>query len=389
MPSLSFGICGTTGPDPQYNPSLVLREPKMSSLMAVLNEGPRTPAELAEMGYAAGDVQRAVALKAITDGGERVRIAVPLLTLADAEHIHRALAPLAADLAERLVLGVGPSDARLAAGGFGGTAELVRLAVYGCMGLDWAGLALLDRLGLTHPGNTYPDGGVFTILGQEVSGAPPAGRYCSSHTAQGNEYCFTSFGDNSGRRWGLPDLFWLFERAAWQPQSGLPAELSEGLARVASEQALRLIDEAGEVLARGGGNGGSSGGAVLQLLRQLDYLSEEGLPLLPVMSLRHWCLIEAAMRETISAMREWLKLNHAAVVAAADGTSPARNGVDPRLLFVELWHDLFGETNRTLAAAGWMAEPQAPTPGQARYSVWCAEKALYDRLYAWLREYVI
>jgi hypothetical protein len=425
LPVYSFGICGSTGPDPRFNPSLVLKEPTAQAIVRLLNEGPRSPAELALLApdLAArieasrraepafgGDVsrfpfeeafRRVVDLRAAVQRGPLWHIGFPLLTAADEETLRSSLEPFARALAELVLAARETIGSALAGVSWHRPLPEVRLAVVGCMALDWGALALLDRAGITHPGRKYPDGGQFTILGRGRDTHSPPGMYCSSHTSRGARYSFTGFGDNSGPRQGLPDALWLLESAARKAILDLPEEITRALSGVASAQRAAVIDSAGEALAsassspeeaggalaspgRAGGVRDEIGTAVRGLLSALGYLAPGG-PQVLLLRAAHSPAIQAAVGETLSLVDPWVSANREGIVGAAAETSPARNGVDPGMFFVELWHDVFGAANRIMTEEGWLSDPAPPTPGEARYITWCAENALYDRLQEWLR----
>jgi hypothetical protein len=402
----TFGICGTTGTDPRFDPSAVLGEPTAQAIVRLLNGGPRTAADLASQvpplalaiqrdsgpRQAPAQVQeplpfeealrRVAALRAAEEGDGLWRISFPLLTAADQELLRRNLIPFAASLAEQFLASGHFLEEALREVPWARPAPEVRLAVVGCFVLDWAGLALLGRLGLTTPGPTYPDGGQFTIMGRERGGGMETRLYCSSHTSRGKTYSFTSFGDNAGPRRGLPDVLWLCERAVGG-RSDLPEDLRRALVRLARAQAEEALDRAGASLAAGAqGSGGQEAEPAAALLSALGHV-RGGRPGIELFRATHWPALRRAMEEGLRVLRHWLSEHAGGLERATAGTSPASNGVDTRMLFVDVWHEAFGAANRILGERGWLLDPDPPGPGEARYISWCAESALYDELYRW------
>jgi|GEM_PF-2112753 len=421
-PQYSFGICGTTGPDPLYNPSFVLREPTAQAIVCLLNEQPRSCSELARLApqralslqaahqadaaSPAGDAaplpfaeafERVVGLRAAVERDGVWHIGFPLLTAQDEAALRHNLQPIARDLADLLVASRQGIDSALEGVAWGRPLPEVRLAIVGCLALDWAALALLDAAGITHPGVEYPDGGRFTILGRERTSFSPPKLYCSSHTAEGDRYAFTGFGDNSGPRRGLPDVLWLLESAARRAAPDLPGETAQALAGLIRAQRASLLDAAGASLAAGAGQqlaegeaeqlgkaDGEAGEAVRELLEASGYLAD-GRQQILVIRLDQWPAIRQVIDETMKLAGPWILASRERIVGAAAQTSPARNGVDPAMLFVELWHDVFGAANAMMAEDSWLHDPAPPGPGQARYLTWCAEAAVYQQFNEWVR----
>jgi len=416
----SFGICGTTGPDPRYNPGVVLREPTAQAIVRLLNEGPRSEPDLrclvpplaacihacgSRAGTAAGPgnassrgprtaspqeplpfaeaLERVVGLRAVVrrEGRDLWHIGFPLLTAGDEDELRCRLEPFARGLANLLLGAREAVDRALTSISWGRPLPEVRFAVVGCLALDWAALAFLGQAGITHPGIKYPDGGQFTILGRERTSFSPPKLYCSSHTARGGAYSFTGFGDNSGPRHGLPDVLWSLESVARRAAPDLPEETGRAVSGIVREQRTAVLDAAGAEL-EGTGTGGPMGQAVRALLAAAGCVSEDG-PQVLVLKAGHWPALRAAAGEAMNLVGPWILANRQDIADAAAGTSPARNGVEASMFFVELWHDVFGAANQIMAEEGWLFDPVPPGPGQARYLSWCAENTVYDSFREW------
>lgn len=416
VPRYSFGICGSTGSDPRYNPGTVLREPMAQAIVRVLNAGSRpTPA----LAAAATELAAEIATQTVSpntqthDGNEvadgdndpadfavalvRVKdlraicqhdgdwhIDFPLLTAADQANLAANLDPFAADLAATVMAAAPRIDALLTKAAWTRPLPEIRLAAVGCFGLDWAGLALLAKSNLIHHGHDYPDGGRFTIMGGERSAATrPDKLYCSSHTGHGEQYCFTGFGDNAGPRLGLPDLLWRLGLAQKLDRTPLSPPLARGLATLVRAQTPAWLDAAGQLCAgETPPSSNTNPPAIGELLSSLGYWSPDGGSNLQLYRASHWPVLQPTLAQLSQLMDNWLKDNYDGILAAAADTSPARNGIDPAMFFVDLWHDVFGRANQALAEGGWLHDPQPPTTGEARYLTWCAEKELYSLMQA-------
>ena len=58
-------------------------------------------------------------------------------------------------------------------------------------------------------------------------------------------------------------------------------------------------------------------------------------------------------------MVEWLDLNYSTVQEDLDRLTARKYGVPYRQLFTQIWHYIFGLTNKALVASGHFADPYA------------------------------
>jgi hypothetical protein len=59
--------------------------------------------------------------------------------------------------------------------------------------------------------------------------------------------------------------------------------------------------------------------------------------------------------------------------------TPIRKGIDPREIFTDVWHWIFGWTNRIIAERGFFYDPPKEREGEGRYIAWIEEENLQHR----------
>jgi hypothetical protein len=79
----------------------------------------------------------------------------------------------------------------------------------------------------------------------------------------------------------------------------------------------------------------------------------------PCFSLADKPMIDAARELSWLLMDEWLDLNYSTLEERLDRLTAQKYGIPYRQLFTEIWHYLFGLTNKALVASGHFADPYA------------------------------
>lgn len=380
---LSISIIGTTGPDPRYWPGTAFASDLAEKVVLALAAGPRTPQELAtelrppeeELDQVVGQLLGLRAIRTGEDG--RLSLNFSLLTRQDLGVLDELVPPLGQDLADCVLrrasvieaalshLPEGPSPQRRAEYAF---------AVVGCLGLDWEGIATLKRLGYLSPETEYPDGGRYVLVGEERRDVPTIKDYCGSHTGGGNRYFFTNFGDHSGPRYCLPDLFFQAQRAI--AQADWPAGLGATMVSIARRTLDALYDELGAMVA----GEGEPEGPCAAFLDRTGYLSD-GEALVPVFTQSALGPARQVASAVAEAVAEWAASTVPELGRILAALTPIRQGVGRGHFLNHIWHFVFAEANRILAEQGFMLDPEPKPDGQGRYLAWVAEADLYRALW--------
>ncbi len=102
--------------------------------------------------------------------------------------------------------------------------------------------------------------------------------------------------------------------------------------------------------------------AIFTLLMELQYVKRDKdsyVLAAPYFSFTDKPMTDAARELSWLLMDEWLDLNYSTVQARLELLTARKYGVPYRQLFTEIWHYLFGLTNRALVASGHFADPYA------------------------------
>lgn len=382
MSRLSVSIIGTAGSDPRYWPRTVFSSPLAEGVVLALTAGPRSPREVArDLQCGEADVEKVLAqlqalcaVRAEQDG--RLALDFSLLTVDDLRMVDEVASSLGRGLAKH-VLERGEAI-HAALDRLPGTESPARRAQYtfatvGCAGLDWGGIATLQRLGYVSPGREYPDGGRYVLIAEERREVVRAKDYCGSHTGGGDRYVFTSFGDHSGPRHCLPDLFfrveWVVGKADWPP------ELAAAMTAVVAHGQKKLYDELGAMMA----GERPATGPCRELLAHLGYLAD-GAPLVPVFTAATVGPVREIVAAVAQAVAQWAERTVPRLEEILPGLTPIRLGVDRGHILNHIWHFVFAEANRFLAEEGFMLDPEPGPGGQGRYLTWVAEVGFYRAL---------
>lgn len=379
MRRLNASIIGTTGPDPRYRPSTALASDLAQSLLFALAGGACSPEELGvrlrlpvdELESVLGQLQAIGAIRECEDGC--LSLGFSLLTAKDLETLDDLVPPLGKALADCVKNGWAEVDAALQR--LPGSEAPERhaefaFATVGCMGLDWHGIATLGQRGHLSAPRQFPDGGRYVLIGEERREVAMSKDYCGSHTAGGERYFFTNFGDHSGPRHSLPDLFFRAEAAigaaSWPPDLGgeLRAVMQRGLAL--------LYDDLGTLVAQHP----RTLGACADLLRRLGYV-DSGEALVPVFTMSMIGPVEEIVCAVGTAVAEWAANTVPGLRRTLAGLTPLRHGVDEGHFLNHIWHFIFGYANRVLCEQGFMLDPEPKPDGQGRYLSWIAEAGFY------------
>jgi hypothetical protein len=99
---------------------------------------------------------------------------------------------------------------------------------------------------------------------------------------------------------------------------------------------------------------------------------------LPVLGQSDLEMVNKARQLSWDIMKAWLTENYASIEAELKGLPAVSQGVPFEVMFTEVWHYIFGLTNRDLVAAGFFQDPYGQDRLHKGYmpSIW--SKSLYD-----------
>lgn len=90
--------------------------------------------------------------------------------------------------------------------------------------------------------------------------------------------------------------------------------------------------------------------------------------------------IEKAMRTTAPAVKEWLDENMDTIREDMQIIKPIKNGVPFEEVFIQIWHYIFGLTNKHLARKGFMFDTYSEGSDHKGYQPAVMEKGVLEKI---------
>ena len=343
---------GDFGPRDEWNPAAVIQHADGWPLLEQLSRRIGSAEAMADrcgrpVSQVASALARLAQLGLVHEQAGQWRLGFAWFTPSDLEMIRLAVQPAAAELADRLLArrpAIDASILRLRAAAWSDARDL-RFALVGCFGLDWAGLRALKESGHVAHNKLQPGRRRYVLYVEEPGEGHNQKDYNGSHSAWLNErYCWTSFGDHSGDRLGLPDQL---IRAGQIDRLEIAAEALEGAAedRAPSGAGCTILQEIGGLA----GN---------RPAIPVFFGEEDGAAI---------DAIDRIVQETVLSL---VTAQYEALQRSLSGITPLLHQVEFAECFNYIYHDLFGQTNRILAERGYLADPAPTAPGEGRYRWW-------------------
>lgn len=200
----------------------------------------------------------------------------------------------------------------------------------GCVCLDWHGLEILRNLGLIlgHNQIKKPGYGHFSLVGHEHPLQNVKELYYESHNSTYGQYCFTTFGAPDQERKAFPDLNWKFKEGAFD------------MNRISKLFIGRQFEN----------------NDTTQLLKELKYI-KNGKVNIPIITLEDTDAVSPLVKKTDEIIRVWVKENSGDFKRAFSGLTPVKFGVDFKDVLIQVWHYIFGHTNKHLSRMGFFLNP--------------------------------
>lgn len=224
----------------------------------------------------------------------------------------------------------------------------VAFVLIGCFALDWQGLSLTTKHGYrAEPPKRK--GGEFFFMAEEVGGLSPKEIYWGSNSNANGHYGFLTFGDHYSGRIDLNPL------------------VVEGEKIGPMLFALREGRQSTSQLANTAHTEQENAAVLLKRLEEIGWVDRVGTlyeSRIPIFTQKDQEMARAVLKICDDVMASWLKENYPKIRKDFAGITPERQHVPYTQAFDQIWHYLFGITNRKLVRAGLLADPYAP--GRAR-----------------------
>ena len=237
--------------------------------------------------------------------------------------------------------------------------------VVGCFSLDWGSLRELARLGYMSTGKDQT-GGRFTVNAQEKVDLDLKGIYWGGHTDVSEGVALLSFGDHACVRKTLPDAIWRYPfRVSPQFDSPETKRLLSSYMDVLKRDAARLLRAQVRKDAAVGPEVACSTEALAAWLQHLGYL-QNGDVAVPYFLAEDAPAAHSVRNLVFREVADWCAKHYERLKSDLSQITALRHGVDYSEVFIDLWHWVFGLTNKRLAEKGLIFDPYSPgheTPG--------------------------
>lgn len=332
-------------------------------------------------------------LELIRRQGTDYVISFTLFTSADVRKLRQASERYGRSLAQSLLSRQGEIEAALQQYQVDGVdPKEVAYILLGCFSLDWDGLDLTAEKGYRTTAKMTPNG-QYVPWAEQKSEITLKGVYWGSHNNTFGEVTFTSFGDHfSVPRTGLPDILGVLRLTARRKS---PKSVETKYRAVLRQSVLATWRNAGRLLlalrekpssrdelAKVAHVSENEAQAWLDFLEELGYVSVRGESYslrVPVVAASDRRLVREIERIGREVMERWLRDNFEQVNSELSDITPLKYGVPPEESFTQIWHYIFGITNRHLVEAGLFADPYAADREYKGFipAVW--HQSVYDR----------
>lgn len=400
---ISTYICGNPGPYDEYNPFKVTRQEHAPELLYLLNLEPLSAEELSKgLGVSIETVSKLLKdlarINAVFEKYGRWHVSFPIFTREDLRLLFEKARKPGLRLSEKVMELGSEIRERLSKLSCAKQVEMgkIALAVVGCYILDWKALELLNEKNLSLCGwKQQPGNRKYVLLGRE-EGAEEGlldKMYWGSHSSTFGRFTFTSFGDHTGYRYAFPDAALSISAAVLKlMEKGLPDWYCNKIAEVSSAFLAYCMVEIGETLLalckegpmevdslrKDIGMEKDRAEALIRLLADTKYVKLNGDRVMlnyPVFTVKDkvvfenvWQLLSRTVEEVACGYFESLRSELAEITSV-------RRGFDPREIYTDVWHWVFGWANRMMAEKGFFYDPPREREGEARYIAWVEEIA--------------
>ncbi len=395
MPRVSTYICGDAGSSDEFNPFKVTRQEHAPEILFLLNLEPLSESELSgklavEVKTVSKVLEDLSRINAVVEKGGKWYVLFPIFTKRDVHLIAEKTRKPAMKLAEEVMRKESGVKGQLAKLSCARQVEMnkIMFAVIGCFILDWKGLEVLNNRGLSGV-KQQPGDRKYVLLGREKGAGEGLydKMYWGSHSNRVGGITFTSFGDHTGCRYVFPDLAWNLSIPQRTDEKVLPDWFRAKITEASNIFQTYSMLELGRLLLLLNDEGPMDASRLLEKLGEEREQADNLLKLL--VDMKYVSLMEGEARlnypffdEEDKAVIEavWGTLSESVEKEACDyfnslqtelaEITPIRRGIDPREIYTDIWHWVFGGANRIMAEKGFFFDPPKEREGEGRYIAW-------------------
>ncbi len=392
MPELQVGICGTLAPDtpPHENPLPALRDEKVQGVLLQLNRNPRSKSEVFdEYSSVQKHIEQLLHLGALREKEGRIWVNFTLFDEEDQQIVGKVAAEQASELAEGLMQRrselfdlfgqyrnptVPPSQ--------------LAYAAVGCYFLDLAALHIAAERNQMAFQKEQPGGNHYTLWAEEFGSVCLKAVYWGCHSLKAGDFIFQTFGDHhhDTTRTTLPDILYRQPEADF-PGGGIYTSLL-------FDQRLSLAEEIGCILAQAADGPVSTdqvqkatGISPRRCEKMVDMLSCMGYlevdrdsvtGAVPYWGHRDIPLLDGVFDLCVPVFTDWCDENLQSMRQKLQPVRPLQNGVAFDEVFIQVWHHIFGLTNKELACRGLIHDTYHKGSNHTGYLPMVCESAAFE-----------
>ncbi len=354
MTNVEFGICGDLDPHKtpnELNPLPTLKKDDVGKMLLKLNRKPMEKSQLMEeYDNLKGDIDKLLKLGALRED-DKVYVNFTLLDAEDSRFIFEECEPFAKDLSEFILEREDDIFAVLTQYKNPHVPkEKLAFFIIGCYLLDWGSLELFRMWDVADNKKPQPGGNEYTLWGEEEVDQMLKRIYWGGHALKTGDYMFHTFGDHHdyAQRYALPDLLHVFPDFDFQG--------GEEYERVLFDKRKEMAIELGEILDTlyQNENLNHDKGNLVDFLKKIDYIEDQdGLKVnIPYFTEEEVPIIVEAIKPIIPELRKWVDTEMPILKKKLKPIRPLQNGVSFEEVFIQVWHVVFGLTNKQLTEAG-------------------------------------
>lgn len=246
----------------------------------------------------------------------------------------------------------------------------VNYIILGCFSLDWDGLVITGEKNYRLTADTISKGKTYIPwANQNEEKSLNKAMFKGSHNTYLSSVVLTSFGDHySLPRQALPDIFYRISVSSNMPSSlrgNIYSMLGLSLNNTGGDigkimMALREGEKNADQLSQISGLSNSNVNTLIGLLLEMEYIGQKGdnyYARIPVLDKRDKMLVTKLRQIGRDVMSEWLEKNYPKTKSDLSDITYMQYGGDYKIAFTEIWHYIFGLTNKKLVEAGFFGDP--------------------------------
>lgn len=365
MSEIKFGICGdidVQNTSDEDDPLVTLSEDKVGELIYEINRGGAYKEELSSSHPdLKEDIDKLVDLGFLREEDGSLTVNFTFIDEEDMEYIIDTTDRYASDLTERLMVKKEKIFSVLDRyENKNIDKQKLAFIIIGCYILDWSMLEFFRSRGIADHMKEQPGGNRYLLWGESEYEGSLKEIYWGGHSFHHGGYNFHTFGDHSEktRRYALPDLIYGFrdlDFEGWGAMKGLLFEKRKDLL-VDLGELMDLIGKDG-ISVEGINDQGSS--KQIEFLKKIDYIGqrvEDGKEFLflkiPYFDENDIGSMKEIVNELAPTLERWFDENLVEIEKDMQDIKPIKNGVPFDEVFIQIWHYIFGLTNKHLAERG-------------------------------------